>query len=598
MPRFIRALLFSVVCIAPQLVTLTTHGSHDPRILGDWDEAFYLPQPRDFAHLSLWDIFKIENGNLAIFSHPEMELPHNLIDLLFSKLFFLLSPIQIGLLLDFICCSLIYMIGSALLDQVGTKNWYSEIGAVVMIKLPWLFSLEEMVKWPLFGQHYITWSHNFFPNQPAFRAIYTQVGMVGYIAGILLYFRLISNNYRNCKIIGAMAAGILSASLLYVYFFAWASQLCVLSIASLVMLGQHRKTLSVREIIPPALSGLTFLILFSLPGLAHFFRSGKLYAPGPGENLPRIVDFLDFSQWWYLPPVTLTFVAVLGYQLFQRKAEPGLLLLFSLLTSVPLLMNIQGILGRWVTPYHFPLFFIHPLVSGIAIVLVLKQFRRATSRILFSGAIIFTIATHAYVAGRNAGSALKPEGALLEFLATSVAPGASVVSLPYETNISEPSATIEYMLLPYWIRTFTPLQAYSQFMSFNPDRRRLARKELTLSLLFKGKIAPIISCPEGGQALVSANDVLLGATAFHQAQRLVDCAVLHQLAQSSSACTLLSEQSFDYLIWESVFNFPQPSWYPSFARLQWKSPAERYSVYQIDYASLRSYFCAEQVNLG
>ncbi len=598
MSRFLRALLFALLCISPQFVTLATHGSHDPRILGDGDESFYLSQLQEFGHLPIRELFKINEGNLAIFSNPEVKLPHNLIDIAFSRVSPLLSPIQIGLLLDLICCCLIYILGSALLDQSGGKCWHSEIGATVMIKLPWLFSIEELLQWPLFGEHYLTWSHSFFPNPPALRAVYTQLGMLGFIACILLYIRIISNREQNYRIAGALVLGILSASLLYTYFFAWASLLCVLGIASLVMLWQHRKTFTAREVILPALSGSLSLLLVSLPGLAHFFRSGTLYAPGPGEDLPRIVHYLDFSLWWYVPPLTLAFITVLGYQLFRRKTGLSTLLLFSLLTAVPLLMNIQGVLGRWITPYHFPLFFIHPLVSAIGIVLILKQFTEPLPRVLLGGCIVITILTNIYLVAQNARTAIASEGPLLEFLATSVPPGASIASLPYDTKNSLSPATISYMLLPYWIKAFTPLQSYSQFMSFDPDRRALARRELSLNLLFKGEIAPIIACPDEGRARVSASDVLLGATAYHQAQRLVDCSVLRQLAQSSTSCSLISEHPVEYMIWESTFDFPQPRWYSSFSHLQWKSLDGRYSVYQIDYAALRTFFCSNQTNLG
>jgi hypothetical protein len=277
----------------------------------------------------------------------------------------------------------------------------------------------------------------------------------------------------------------------------------------------------------------------------------------------------------------------------RHQAPPAFVLI--LILSEVLLMNIQGILGRWITPYHFALFFIQPLLNTIIASLIATYYLRRRSRLLLSGAFAVLLLGEAVIGIQRVAGQESNEVALLRFLSKHTEKDAVIATMPFSKPFSGETATIGYMLLPYWVKAMSGRMSYSQFMSFAPDRERYVDRELTLGFLYSGKVQPLIGCPSVDSARVTANDLLTGASAFHQAQRLVDCSIMTERIALHTSCNLLSSDRIDYIIWQNEFDFEQPGWYSSFTRRVWQTQHGEYQVFAVDYRKLRAHLCQEHL---
>jgi hypothetical protein len=239
----IRAALLSILLNLASIVTLLGGDQFNPGIFSDWDEPYYLPQPYQSADISFEEFIHIEEGNLAIFSNPKIKLPHYVLDVVVGKISTALglSPVNLGIVLDLVCCFLGYILFLQILGIICGNSRYNDLGAIVGVAFPWLFSLEELFpgSFSIGSYTFFTSSHIGFPSNPLQRALFTQISVIGFLTVLSLGLSLGTRNHSRTKFYALLTAtSLITGALLYAYFFAWLSAACVLA---------HRPSIKVHD---------------------------------------------------------------------------------------------------------------------------------------------------------------------------------------------------------------------------------------------------------------------------------------------------------------------------------------------------------------
>ncbi len=598
--RALLALALALLVTAPDFIIGVRSSWHSPALLSDWDEAYYLALPYEASNVPLEALFSFEHGRLRAYNLLRSSLPHALSDAVVGKLAKIaaLNPAQFGTLLDLIFFFASFLLLMKLFGLFNQKR-RGNIGAtLVSLLAPWLASISAYFSWRAGLPDYITVvSHQFFPSPPVFRGIYTQISQPLFFLSLWLLLREIVPKRLDLRWLGL--SGFLAGLLIYLYFFAWLS---LLAVAALMLsldfcLTRHRLATSLRMFatrlgvfILPSLAAASF-------GLTALLSNGTIYAPGPDKSLAQ-ENLLNFSGYYFFSPLlglALIVFCALAFRFRHaqnRQTYTLLLIISSALLAEFLLMNLQPLLNAWVTPYHFSLFYLHPLISGSIVLLILNSFReRVASRAVVL--IAFTVFIPTFEkAMRALGGEVSADSRteLLRELSGSQYEKSVVATMPFGQPFQSLPRVPVYQLLPYLIKTLSQRESLSQFMSFDAERIAFVRREFFLSWLYSGKLGPIAGCPSALDEVPTA-DIMLGAEAFHGYQRLVDCTIGEEILPKLEICTLLRENHVDYIVWEKQFSFARPTWFSELAQTQWRSTDGEFEIFNFDSVRAIERFC-------
>lgn len=580
--RLIWAFMLAVLaCVAPSIKLAKSAGA-DPAFFSDWDEPYYFPLLEEGAGVPLAALASLENGNLKAYSDLKTRLPHRVADVIVGKIYKSLGvPLTtFAVILDFLCVFSSFLILYSIVSLLTPRALYAIAASIAVLFLPWVLAfVSEMTSPAFIGSRISTLSHSGFPSTAALRGVYTQVSFPLFLLGF--YFTLRSVLSDRNRFAWTIAAGAAAGILGYVYFFSWLASIAVSSL--LLALHFIFREISARMYARQLLALLIPFGILSLPTIKLLTGESGIYAPGPIDQSATAARADFFRSIWFLNPTELLFCVLLGAALVKRQRWAKmpterllLLVLIALLLAKVCLMNSQPVLGRWLTPYHFPLFYLDPLATGFALLLAFRFFEGGfLSRVLPITAIIVAtapIVMRTFESIRTTSS-ISEEQELIAYL-QSEKNRLYVATMPFSDPF-KPDAKLDYMLLPYWIKAMTKHDSVAQFMSFSEDRISLIRLELLLSWLYGGKLALIAPCPPS-IAAVSRADLLIGARAFHQWQRYFDCQTAAQLRHD--LCDLLKSFYVDRLVLERG----QTSLRAPFLTPIWSSSKRRYTIATFD----------------
>jgi hypothetical protein len=381
---------------------------------------------------------------------------------------------------------------------------------------------------------------------------------------------------------------------LYLYFFAWLSAACLLSLFGALMWVERLYCKSNSSpgisVCKAFLSAFVPFLLISAPGILQLVKGGSLYTPGPASHLPSLSQFLDFSKFWYLPPLSLLGVVWCLWKRLCKKGGLSYGIVGVTLLSTVILTNLQPVLGRWLPPYHFSLFFLHPVISAVLVVPVLcylSRFRIAPLLSLAPSLLVLLPSVKSFLNQYE----LREESALVERLYRFTPQSATIATPPYLNDGRTEELKLYFSLLPYTVQSLAIRQSFTNFLNFDSNREMHIRKELTLGYLYFGTPRLLVTCPKRSKIDIPYDDVISGATAFIQAQRAIDCEILNSMPSVPSPCDLISEGRIDFLVMQSgQQNTPPLSVQRSISN-SWNTPQGRYTVHQIDYERLKEEVC-------
>ncbi len=560
-----------------------------PVFFSDWDEPYYLSLLKAAGSIPFNEAFQFEHGTFQLFHLRNEPLPHALLDFVFGKLLSVisLSPTLLAVLLDYLCvlAAMFTTIRICRLFQVNDRECF--LLTTVSLVLPWLSSLQNIFPWDHFGSVSFL-AHTFYPTTPVLRAIYTQVSFVVFLYTIekLLEFLVCRHSYWR-----AATLGFLIGISLYLYFFAWGVLFAVTGCATLLLFVFTVDRVHRLQIFLQSLLLFTTASIISLPGVLALLGSGSVYRPGPQIDQEIARSILDFSSTWFIAPLYLIILFYSLYKIKQAsKIERSILLPLIVVAAILaelVLMNLQPLLGRWMVPYHFSLFFIHPLLSVLFLIAVTNSLHTGHRAFILNLLFLVALCVPIFQSIQKSNMMMFNKQYQQLFVALKKLPDTSIAVMPFDkpfqNNLREPG----YLIMPYWIKTLSAKQVIGCFMSFSSDRISLIEEEFDLSLLYSGDIKPLTVCPSGPAPLI---DLLTGASSYHIYQRTIDCMLMKQRMFPSS-CQIAQRLSAEYLLWDKDNLKSEPRWIEHAAKLVWSGEEGRFKLYQIDRPAFAQFFC-------
>jgi hypothetical protein len=361
---FLRAVVFSLAFILPRLLL----SRHDPAIFDDWDEPFYLILAREFGSVGLNQL------SLAFPQTPQEIISirhlysHNLVDLIVGRACHWLGfdLLHAFLLLDFCCLFLSYLLLTRLyaLLSLGGNKIIAEVAAVVGILNPyWIGQVELLLREKIF--FFEPSSVTYFPSIPALRGLYTQISFPLFLLTLLLtqQWNVLQESTRLSRLI---ICGALAGLTIYIYSFAWITLTTLITVLGLLVCITSKS-------ITPLKRTIVLNLINALLAAPGFFLSLKMKSFINTVTPQRPDPYLPFS---------FLAIVILFYLLLPRLASKDERLKFwiiALSVSDILLSNLDFITSSIWTTYHFSLFYLRPILSGLLIYVFLSYFRVMTS---------------------------------------------------------------------------------------------------------------------------------------------------------------------------------------------------------------------------
>ena len=608
----IRAIFFSLVISIPGLTGYYFGGTFSPAAFSDWDEPFYLPSVFAAGSLSPHVIFQIKNGLPEYFSIMNTASPEAIIDFLFGKLAiaFHLRPVEFQLVMDLVFALFGYIAFTFLYQAVAAELRQAELAAAVTLFFPWLIHVDFLAGFQLpFLEGFTTFIPAAYPCQPILRSIRTQISYP--IFALAIGYALRAIYLIELRFLCSMLAGIFTACLLYMYFFAWGAALgfiCVaLTLAPLIRLseGNLKWTNTLVTRLFPYLITAGF---FSLPGLYVLIQGGT-FKTFSAENLGTSNNgvILDWGSQWYLSPTDVIAALVFLFILLmlRRRVELPMptiesrLQAFSLFV-IPLaifgLVNLQPLLKVGLSPYHFPIFYLTPLFSGLlvlfAITYIETKMIKRTIYFLVPLGILLSAQMKSYYSKAHASDYISLAAAT-EFLAMSTSPFDRIAVLPFTNIASVPekqNRSFAYALYPYWVESLAMRPVATKLVGSSGDQA-LAR-ELATSFLFTGKSDQLLGyCPDKEREF----RIISHWAEVEEAVRAADCTLKNKIIEKNSTCTLLKRYKFDYVLWDHQIIPEIPASVSPLYAKTWNSPDKRYSLLSFNQQLALKRFCKDDV---
>lgn len=593
-PLIYRAAIFSVLVNIPTLVALIRYGGYSNLAFSDWDEPFYLP-----LALKLGD--DLLRGSLSL---TQLSFPHDFFLAIIGSIPRLcgIRPIVFGALSDLLCCFASYWALVNLFKLAARcDSFRNDLSAIVAIMFPWMMSVSEALDLHSDLIPTLTFAaHHYFESRPVFRGLSTQYSFVLFVLAIWLFLNSTEN--QETPLLMRFWAGVVGGLLLYVYFFAWGA---FYAMAGFYMLLEWRlpakappRTLLIRQSVFVIAS-----VAASAPGILFLLQSTGMRMAGPQEYFQIMNSALSLGDYWFLSPINTIVIVCLGAILISPSLRTRLLsggktddavptaypLFWALLCAEFLLMNSQPILRTRLEPYHFPLFFLHPLGSGLIFCIAQSWFSCSKGiRTLFIAGVLLMPSFGVLALTMRVSHATPDETERTEmfrFLAEGLPRDSAVATLPFSRQFSRSKITPDYKLLPYWIKTLSGKESFSLLLEAGQSIRTSVERELAISWLYTGQIEMLLPCPVNQPNF--ASDILTGATAFEEVTRLTVCHLAERIKNQTTPCHLLKSFRIDYIVEEPDGPVKQS---PLVTPI-WQSSSGSYRILKFNQASAMNQYC-------
>lgn len=508
-------------------------------LISDIDETYYLRKPFDtYAHYSDQPIFNTESPNL--FSLP----PTTFIDLILGRLGVTLNltPIELGILLDLLCCSIAFIGFYKFFSQIIPMQSLSYTTTILFLLSPWmLMGIWEILPYKLSTISSAPSIPHALP--PIFRGFYTQIGMslIGYILAYFCKFYLAKpQNTNNLKI-----SGFLSGILIHLYFFAWGSMIVALPITIVLIHINFKLHKNPNHI--KFLSELACFCFFALLGSSLGLLEITNGNNGGLANLPIS------PKYWNIQIESILFLII--FSICALKTELSIrgkfLISFgqALLIAEIILVNTQGILNQVIASYHFPVLYLRPLFSSIIICILFNEIIKRNYGNIFEKSpfkylpyfFLLFISLQTIRIPNFYRQELEPLSELLSEINTKTLETDTIsmltLNFPFQEKVDN---MLSFSILPNLIHTITNRNFLFQNLAQPGQAEEMDeqfKRELLTGWIFSGKVQPIWPCLSEFPEL--PGDIFyLTETAF-RLNRHSSCSTYHIYKDSLTACSLL-----------------------------------------------------------
>ena len=523
-------------------------------------------------------------------------LDHTLPHLILGKLAKLadLWAADLATLLDLVVSPICYILFTIFFLSLTSSRLAAEMSTVLLLAYPWVLSINNYfqidLSWllPVDAPAFI--SHSSLPllEGPQSQLSYPVVALC-----LLFFARSFApgaHKSRNLFIAGVYA-GILS----YLYFFAWASIVCVIVLA-LVLLrvpvqssaskafgkfgthGRHYSDLSIFLIV----QGLVALPCI-IQTIILLSRPSNFFVPG---------DYLASLWYFSLEWFAILLAGLLLYFLATLKVHQRILLSLVLACVIAefLLVNLQPLLRISIQPIFFPVMYLHPLFCGLFFCLVIDQLAQRTRLrpVLYALTALLVIALplRAHARYQNAVEHDPDFTELIQYVRTMNIEKSVFALLSAESPFT--SQTYEWMQShkPAYLAALTGHYVLHEPWSMDeiiPIEDSLKRELLT-GFLFSGTPQLVRACPS--TFTLSDNMMYFQQWASVQQQRKLTCERAKTLIPDTATCNLLNDYRVNFVIWDNKELPNKPEWYSRVSQVIGVSTAGRYQLLRFDQSAM------------
>lgn len=601
--RFLRAFILTLLVNIPNCVLFMPNYRPDLWSFTEPDEIYYLQAALDIAQLKNPRSFYLEESTSLARSEALTLYASAPLDYLIGSVGVALGSdvLVLGVFLDFITCFFSILIFSSFFNHFIRQRWIAECAAFVtlFITLPlsaWLHY------WPLnqFREYLVDLSYlslvgpEFIPrvSVSVLRAVYTQVSYPLFGLSLLCAAKSLVHAQRSSFY--GLLAGLIGGILLNVYFFAWGAAVGVIGLSFLLWIQfEDDFWHGVRRL---ACFGIAW-VLGSSPGLL-LLPSGQTEGLGINEHI---------RDYFYFSPLNaiLVLLFLLGLYWFKLSTRVRAVVIFSVsaLVAELVLMNLQPVLGILLSPFHFPVLYLQPLLQGCFVslfflFLIERLHYQSLSSLIGTclvacGILGFVL----YARDRWEHSKHDPAGiAEVSRALGKVTPKNAVIATPSFVTMFESSDGNPYWVMPNLYYALTKrklLHQYYVIAAKGNHRERVAEfeREHFLGWIFSGKVQEVYPCSE--EAVELPGDIFAFVfTAFHL-RRASDCRELSQ--EIGTLCELLGKYRLDYVLWPVTYGKPTKEVEPFLSEV-WSS--EQHSIFQFDQSKALEDYCDQKNKLG
>jgi hypothetical protein len=502
-----------------------------------------------------------------------------------------LGPAGLAIFLDWSCGALCLALFAAIFRRLcpWCEEWVVWSAAIVSVAFPSILVPDPLIHLPNAAFPFLV-SQGFVDHAPpVFRAVYTQASYPLFLLSVLQMIRVY---LRPEQLPGTMfLAGVLGGLCGFGYFFPWLTTLALglsLPLLRAIVSRDHTAT---------AVAG----------GVAIFFAGWLAGSIGvlaimKASSSAGIVTSDLLARYWWLPIERVALAAVLlvaAAREARRDAAAARVTGFlALLVALEIpLMNVQPVVRQGLAPYHFPSFYLYPLLSGLGFLVVVEWLRRRFSLPLFARAVCaLPVLAYVFDAALGVHVALQPLplardlGWLVERLRAE--PPETVFAMnPVREPFSDHPADEKFLLnLPNFVSMLSGRYTLQQEWMFQElaDTSDLER-ELGMSFLLKGRTQPLWKPPE----LVPMPGDMFTLTWTYLLLRREQKLALHKdLFRDYSACRFFQKFRVDILVHDVANDGPlfmRPT-----ERLLTKeasSPEGTFDLYRFDRSGAVAKFC-------
>ncbi|HMO16801.1 MAG TPA: hypothetical protein PKA63_03000 [Oligoflexia bacterium] len=368
-----KSLVFSIILNGTSLYIFTIHSSISEVLYSEHDEYLYLPESLEYGGLSLNNIKMLTS--ISGIKDPRVDQqPHRLIKILLGKIGYAagFSILSFNIFLDLIFCALSFLLFNLTFNKIflGYSDqkifFFNGVDFLTLLFLaqPWLInplfiidtfllpSVDNYSKIQLFGLY-----PQSYPCIPVMRSVNTQASYP--LIALSLFFL-----FSKRSLYGIVLSGLLAGSLIYVYFFSWIFLSSTAAIFLIINSRAVKNTLVVKYKYFLIFTGC--FVLISIPGLVNIFESSLSSTYQIPSEVPKFI---------FVSPLLIIVAFIIGLK-GLKKNSLSIDFFLSLLISTSIIMNIQVVTGKLLTPYHFLLFYAVPFLSVHSLAAIIDKFQK------------------------------------------------------------------------------------------------------------------------------------------------------------------------------------------------------------------------------
>ncbi len=582
----------------------------------DPDEFYYVPLARSMGSqpflefitsgLAAKNMSRNSEGQTSVISKPRFLVPYDLTFYLLGRLIILsgISLASFAYLLDVASITLGLLIFWRLFFQIGLTYQTSFFGAAWSVVFPWILSPHQANLTPeiRFGAfQFFPPSADIFPSIPLARFGSTQLSVLLFGLSLTYLFRIFILNQGETRKQGRgfeiVKAGVIWGLSIYVYAFSF----IIISLFWAITPFFTLRRFSTRQWLTYVGALGVAAMSIALPGAAILWASAGSYESNLVSNHSIHHLYVYSLEWMSIGVIALAVYMKAISSVIRRIA----LIIFVSALSLHLAFLIQPLTGKLTTPYHFHIFYLTPLFSGLVAGAIAESISKWANRqynlIVLLGVVLFGLSVS------NVGSikqfvTANSESQMIQSIAA--LPKSSVVaSIDFlhafrRKGTSSIDITRSGLLLP----TLGPVIFPS---NFNLNRVLISEypaylsNELLLGWIYSGDLNLAGPCPEHPPTYIE--DLPTGIVMWVVYQRIAFCqagdALLSRRTQperNQLLCDLTKRPSnqITHIIHDTEIVKEPPSLWDGKTYEIWHSTDGRYRLLRVDWHQMIEDACA------